>query len=102
MDIRIIAIFIAAGIAFWVYNDAQKWGHRTNAAIGWAVGVFLLLIIFLPLYLIIELRRARRLIEPTGARRPGILTSCEFCGKHYNGNPTYCPHCGHMVRKYNP
>jgi hypothetical protein len=102
MDIRIIAIFIAAGIAVWVYNDAQKWGHSTTSALGWAVGVFLLLIIFLPLYLIVELRRARRLVEPTGARRPEILTSCEFCGKHYNGNPTYCPHCGHMVRRYNP
>ncbi|MEE9604651.1 MAG: hypothetical protein V3V70_03690, partial [Candidatus Scalindua sp.] len=99
---RIIAIFIAAGIAFWVYNDAQKWGHRTNVAIGWSVGVFLLLIIFLPLYIITELIRARRLIESTGGRKPEILTPCEFCGKHYNGNPTYCPHCGHMVRKYNP
>ncbi len=99
MDIRIIAIFIAAGVAFWVYNDAQKWGHSTHAALGWSVGVFLLLIIFLPLYLIIELRRARRLIGSAGARLSEILTPCEFCGKHYNGSPTYCPHCGHMVRK---
>ena len=99
MDFRIIAIIIAAGVAFWVYNDAQKWGHRTNVAIGWSVGVFLLLIIFLPLYIITELIRARRLVESAGGREPEILTPCEFCGKHYNGNPIYCPHCGHMVRK---
>jgi hypothetical protein len=102
MDIRIIAGVIAVGVAYWVYNDARKWGYNNNAALGWAVGVFLLMIVFLPLYVIIELKRARRQLEPTGAKQSvGISTSCEFCRKQYLGNPTYCPHCGHLVRKIN-
>ncbi len=93
MSTQQIAIIIAAVVAVWVYVDAQKSGYSTPAAIGWMLGVFLLLIVFLPVYLIMKARRARI---------PEILTPCEFCGKHYNGNPTYCPHCGHLVRKYNP
>lgn len=102
MDIRIIAGVIAVGVAYWIYNDARKWGYNNNAAWGWAVGVFLLMIVFLPLYVIIELKRARRLLGPTGAKQSAaISTSCEFCRKQYLGNPTYCPHCGHLVRKIN-
>ena len=100
MDIRIIAGVIAVGVAYWVYNDARKWGYNNNAALGWAVGVFLLMIVFLPLYVIIELKRARRQLEPTGAKHSAaISTSCEFCRKQYFGTPNYCPHCGHLVRK---
>jgi hypothetical protein len=93
MSTQQIAIIIAAAVAVWVYIDAKKTGYSTAAALGWLLGVFLLLIVFLPVYLIMKARRARL---------PEILTPCEFCGKHYNGNPTYCPHCGHLVRKYNP
>lgn len=90
MSTQQIAIMIAAGVAIWVYIDAQKNGYSILAALGWLLGVFLLMIVFLPLYLIMKAKRAKQ---------PEILTSCEFCGKHYSGNPTYCPHCGHLVRK---
>ncbi|MFQ5965046.1 MAG: hypothetical protein ACE5KZ_12285 [Candidatus Scalinduaceae bacterium] len=93
MSTQQIAIIIAAGVAIWVYIDAQKNGYSTRAAIGWLLGVFLLMIVFLPAYFIMKARRAKS---------PEILTPCEFCGKHYHGKPNYCPHCGHMVRKYNP
>jgi|SRR3972149_9323827 len=100
MDFKIIAGVIAAGVAFWVYNDSRKWGYNNNAALGWAIGVFLLMIVFLPLYVIIELKRARRQLDLTGAKQTAaISTSCEFCRKQYFGNPNYCPHCGHLVRK---
>ena len=100
MDIRIKGIIIAVGVAYWVYNDAQKWGYSKNAAIGWSVGVFLLMIVFLPIYILTELKRARRQLERPGARQSAAISiSCEHCSKHYYGNPNYCPHCGHLVRK---
>jgi len=101
MDIKVIGVVIAAGIAFWVYNDAQKWGYSKNAAIGWSVGVFLLMIVFLPLYIVTEMRRARQQLELLkGSRRSAVTsTTCGYCSKAYYGNPNYCPHCGHLVRE---
>lgn len=81
---------VPAGVGAWVYVDAKKNGYRIPVAIGWFIGVSWLLLVFLPVYFIIKARRARQ---------PEILTSCEFCKKHYSGNPNYCPHCGHLVRK---
>ena len=46
---QLIGMCIAFVIAFWVYTDAAKRGMN---AVGWAIGVFLLLIVFLPLYFI--------------------------------------------------
>ena len=48
----IIGFAIAAFAAYWVYNDAKGRGRGDGVAIGWAIGTFLLLIVFLPLYLI--------------------------------------------------
>ena len=47
----LISLLIAAGIAFFVYQDAQKRGMN---GILWAIGVFLLCIVFLPMYLIMR------------------------------------------------
>ncbi len=48
---QLIGLVIAAAIAFWVYNDAKK---RPMNAILWAIGTFLVCIVFLPLYLILR------------------------------------------------
>ncbi len=42
MSTQQIAIMIAAGVAIWVFMDAQKNRYTTPAAIGWMLGVFLL------------------------------------------------------------
>jgi len=91
----IIAFLIAGGVAFLIHKDALKNGYSKNAAIGWMLGVFLMMIVFLPAYLIVTYI----VLKGKGARRPEILTRCEYCGKHYEGNPNYCPNCGHLVRK---
>ena len=49
--IRIIGIVVGVIAAIWVYSDAKKRGMN---AIGWAIGTFLVCIVFLPLYLIIR------------------------------------------------
>jgi hypothetical protein len=48
---QLIAIVIDLLIAIWVYRDAQ--GRGMNAIL-WAIGTFLLCIVFLPLYLIMR------------------------------------------------
>jgi len=47
----IIGLIIAFVVAHFVYNDATKRGMN---AMGWALGTFLLMILFLPIYLIIR------------------------------------------------
>jgi len=90
MSTQQIALFIAAGVSIWVFMDAKKNSYSTQMSIGWMLGVFLLMIVFLPFYLIVKAKRAKR---------PVISTVCEYCSKDYFGNPNYCPHCGHLVRK---
>ena len=61
---QLIGLVIAGAIAFWVYTDAKK---RPMNAVLWAVGTFLLCIVFLPLYLIMR--------KPEGAApgTPGVI-----------------------------
>ncbi|KXK24801.1 MAG: hypothetical protein UZ01_03663 [Candidatus Brocadia sinica] len=72
-------------------HGCKKRGYKTLAATGWMMGVFLLMIVFLPIYLIMRTRQAKQ-VE--------ILTPCKYCGKYYEGTPLYCPNCGHKVGGY--
>lgn len=44
-----LGLIIAAVVAYYVYDDANKRGMN---GFGWAAGTFLLMIVFLPIYLI--------------------------------------------------
>lgn len=88
---RFIGLMLAAAVAIWVYTDAIKRGNKTLAAIGWMLGVFLLMIVFLPLYLFMRSKQGKQV---------DILTPCKYCGKYYENNPLYCPNCGHKVGGY--
>jgi len=91
MNTQQIALFVAAAVSIWVYMDAKKNNYSTQMSIGWMLGVFMLMIVFLPFYLIVKAKRAKR---------PAMSsTTCEHCSKVYFGSPNYCPHCGHLVRK---
>jgi hypothetical protein len=89
MSTQQIALFAAAAVAIWVYMDAKKNNYTTPMSIGWMLGVFMLMIVFLPFYLIVKAKRVKR---------PVMSTACEHCSKVYFGSPNYCPHCGHLVR----
>lgn len=85
---RLLGLLIAAGVAVWVYTDAQRRGYKPLAAVGWMLGVFLLMIVFLPLYLVLRTRQVKKV---------DILIPCKYCGKYYEDAPLYCPNCGHRV-----
>ena len=57
----------------------------------WGIGVFLLCIVFLPLYLIV-----RKPIPPamTGASWSGTARMCPACGRYHDGTAQFCPFCG--------
>lgn len=58
---QLIGFLIALGAGIWVFNDAQKRSYSTLSALLWAIGTFLLLIVFLPLYLISRSRKEKNM-----------------------------------------
>lgn len=86
----IMWLIIPAGVAAWVYSDAKKRG-RSDSAVGWAIGTFLLLIIVLPAWLITRPK------APEEGATIGKPILCIHCGKYCDGNPTFCPNCGHEI-----
>jgi len=88
-----IWLLIPLIVAIWVYSDARKRGKSNLSAFLWSLSVFLLLIVFLPIWLI------------TRPKLPGELPSvnlpqlCIYCGRYYEGTPHYCPNCGHKLKE---
>lgn len=78
-------------IAIWVAQDANRRGMN---GILWAIGVFLLCIVFLPIYLIV--RKPIVVVAPPypGAGAAPNARLCQNCGKYYEGPAQFCPHCG--------
>lgn len=73
---ELLVLVISLAVSLWVYSDAKKRGASATA---WAVGTFLLLIVFLPLYLIVRPKPQSEL-QPTTSQ-PKI---CANCGKYYD------------------
>lgn len=74
---------IALIVATWVYSDAKERGSSSPTL--WAIGVFAMLIIFLPLYLIMRPLRNK------------AMKLCPHCGKYYNDDLFFCPNCGKEI-----
>ena len=85
----LIGIVIAGFVAFWVYGDAQKRGNSG----AWAFGVFVMMIIFLPLYLIVRNPLpAPVYFAPTMAAWNASF--CPACGTYSTPGSAFCGHCG--------
>jgi hypothetical protein len=84
--------------AVWVFYDSQKWGYSLWRGLLWAVGVSLLLIVFLPLYLVARSKRREIFAREQETKAPPPLTSCFYCGQGYEGDPKVCPHCGQSLK----
>jgi predicted amidophosphoribosyltransferase len=77
----LLGLFIAFCVALWTYKDAKRRGMQ--GAGGWAAGVFLLLIVFLPLYL------AQR--KPLAG---GPIYICAGCRNTVPPGAQFCSACG--------
>jgi zinc-ribbon domain len=90
-----IGFVIAIVLAIVVAQDANK---RGMSGALWGIGVFLLCIVFLPLYLI--MRKPVLMAPPPGyypppaGPPPGTQRVCPACGKYHDGSAQFCPHCG--------
>ena len=52
-----LPVLIASLVGFWVYRDAKRRGKTTGKAFLWFLGVFSLLIVFLPIWFITRPRK---------------------------------------------
>ena len=81
---ELFGLAIAFVVAFWVYSDAKNRGKTTGKAFLWFLGVFFVLILFLPLWFI---------------TRPRVKL-CTHCGEYYEygASKGFCPECGVELR----
>ncbi len=93
----LFGLAIAATIAVVIARDANRRGMMGPL---WGLGVFLLLIVFLPLYLIVRkpLREEpTAAASPTPAVPPTTNTFCSTCGKPLQPGVKFCSGCGAQV-----
>jgi hypothetical protein len=90
---------ISLAVALWVFYDSQKRGYTVWRGLLWAVGVFFVLIVFLPLYLVARKKKERLLMAAREAPTSSSLNLCFYCRRGYEGNPAVCPHCGQNLKR---
>ena len=84
-------------IAIWVATDANKRGMN---GVAWAIGVFFLCIVFLPIYLIV--RKPLLSYPPPGTPpyNPPPTSGqhfCSHCGAPVQPGVKFCANCGKPV-----
>ena len=87
-----IAILIPMLAAIWVFMDAKEKGRSEGQALLWAIGTFMALIIFLPLWLFVRWQEGQ-------TRNAKHVYVCPFCHNSFRNIPRarYCPYCGQTL-----
>lgn len=92
-ELQLIGAAMAAIVGLWVAMDAVKRGKPMGSAISWGLGVFLAMIVFLPLYLFIFRNKTEG-----AAPKPGSSSTCRYCGGATPADPDFCPHCSKQLK----
>jgi len=83
-----IGYLLAVVAAIWVHRDAKARASKHPWL--WAFGVLMILIVFLPLYLI---------FRPKKKAAGELVPTCSSCGKTIEGDYPFCPACGQIRKK---
>ena len=85
-------IVIAGLVAAWVYRDAES---RGDNGIGWAFGVFMLMIVVLPIYFI----RRKPKQPPADILLNNAIPEkvCLKCGAKLAASAKFCETCGTKI-----
>jgi hypothetical protein len=90
----LLGVSLAALMGVWVAADARGRGLSLPASVAWGMGVFMALIVFLPLYLLLRARpRAAPRASPPIPETPSARV-CGACGALYLPPARFCPWCG--------
>ena len=74
---EILLFFVPMVAALWVFFDSQKRGYSIGKGLLWAIGVFFVMIVFLPLYLAAR-NRMQRKASPPSSQRDSVLSTPAF------------------------
>lgn len=84
---------IAFMVGLWVYSDALKRGKSSFSAITWGLATFMIMIVFLPLWLLIRpktevTQKDDNLID---------YMPCPVCQRYIPRESTRCPKCNYQI-----
>lgn len=98
-----VLILIAGVIAaYWLYNDARRFGYGTGTALLWAAGTIPFPYVFLPLYLVFgrkpqAVRRPPEVVDVEGVPVEETMI-CPMCGGKVKEEYKACPYCSHTLK----
>jgi hypothetical protein len=95
---EIFSVIIACLVAYWIFKDGEnRYPTKSIAPLAWAVGTFLLMIVFLPLYLISRPKKHKGKNNEELSQNQNQLKDLSFCIKCKNKlkeNDVFCSNCG--------
>lgn len=96
---QFIGTCLAAITGGWVAADAKRRGLKDWAAFGWGVGVFFILLVFLPLYLYLRHSQGWGVKNQPGAPGAAPATAeCPYCGYANTPGANYCGKCDRQLK----
>ncbi|HEX9996244.1 MAG TPA: zinc ribbon domain-containing protein [Abditibacterium sp.] len=90
---QLFGIIVAATVAGFVAADAKRRGLPPLSIFGWGAGVFMALIVFLPLYLFLRKRDGVKPVSPLN-----VSAECPYCGYQNPGGANFCGKCSRQLK----